>query len=256
MARRLLQDIDLTQVVIIAGGKAKRLGLDTPKCLLEISGRTLIERCIQSLRLQGFRDLVLLLGHRHEMVLSHLKSVGLDSNLRYSVDPPSTNGWGKGKALKYAFETDKISSSKRVMVIFPDDIILDSKIYSRLLTWHRNAVTKHETSASLVLVPKIQVPYGVAQVDQDGIVRKFVEKPMISQAASVGLYIFEPSVFSIIRKSIDLEDNAPLDLESTIMPKLVSRRQLSALFISAEKWLPVNTLIEYEIAKRTIAGCL
>ena len=50
--------MDRTQVIIVAGGRAKRLGMDIPKCLLEISGKKLVDMSIESLAKEGFHDFV------------------------------------------------------------------------------------------------------------------------------------------------------------------------------------------------------
>lgn len=57
--------------VILAAGRGSRLRPhtdDRPKCLIEIDGRTLIERQIESLAACGVSDVVAVVGYRHDVV--------------------------------------------------------------------------------------------------------------------------------------------------------------------------------------------
>jgi len=249
------QQLAETQIVVMAGGKAKRMGAEIPKCLLEISGKKLIDMCIESLTSEGFRNFVFLLGHRHEMVTKHVgngSSYGVAA--RFSIDPPSVAGWGKGKAFKYSLENGSIDFSRRTMVVFPDDIILENRVFSKFLMNHLEVVRKHSISASTLLVPGTEYPYGVAEVDDFGLVRKFTEKPFLNNATSVGVYIFETDVYDIIRDNISFDDPTPVDLESTILPLLVAKNKLGSFFVPSNKWIPINTMKEYEQAVNALSA--
>ncbi|HKU49699.1 MAG TPA: sugar phosphate nucleotidyltransferase [Nitrososphaera sp.] len=246
--------VDRTQVIVVAGGKAKRLGMDVPKCLLEISGKKLIDMSIESLANDGFRDFVLMLGHKAEMVMDHVgdgSKYGV--NITYSVDPAEAIGWGKGKAFKHALVNKKINTTKRSLVVFPDDIVLEDKIFSRLLMHHAESMRKHATSATIVLVPGTEYPYGVANVDGNGIVMKFTEKPLVNVATSIGMYAFEPDTYDIIRDKISLEEARPIEFESIVLPQLASENKLSSMFIETKNWVPINTLKEYENAIKVLS---
>jgi NDP-sugar pyrophosphorylase family protein len=238
-----------TQVIVLAGGKAKRLGMDVPKCLLEISGKKLIDICVESLVKDGFRDFVFLLGHKHELVVDHIgdgKRYGI--NVTYSIDPPDAIGWGKGKAFKHALVNGKIDTSKKCLVVFPDDIVIEEKIFSRLLMYHADSMRKQATWGTIVLVPGTEYPYGVAEVDSDGRVLKFTEKPMVNVATSIGLYVFEPEVYDVVRSKIELNDSHPIEFESVVLPYLAGEGKLASMIVDTKNWVPINTLKEYEQA--------
>lgn len=246
--------VERTQVIVVAGGKAKRLGMDIPKCLLEISGKKLIDMSIESLAKEGFRDFVLMLGHKAELVMDHVgdgKKYGV--RVTYSVDPAEAIGWGKGKAFKYALVNNKIDRSKRSLVVFPDDIVLEDRIFSRLLMHHADSMRKNATSATIVLVPGTEYPYGVADVDENGIVKKFTEKPLVKVPTSIGMYAFESDTYEIIREKISLEDPHPIEFESIVLPHLASEHRLASMFIETKNWVPINTLKEYENAVKVLS---
>lgn len=61
--------------VILAAGMAKRLRplTDTlPKCLLEVNGRSLLERTIEAMRGAGIKEFVVVTGYRAEMIRERL----------------------------------------------------------------------------------------------------------------------------------------------------------------------------------------
>ncbi len=253
--KKLQIEIAKTQVVVLAGGKAKRMGIDLPKCLLEVSGKKLIDICVESLTKDGFRQFVFLLGHKHELVMQHIADCNRHRiEAKYSIDPATNLGWGKGKALKYALLNNKIDRSRRSIVVFPDDIILEREVYSRFLMNHIEAVHRHGALASAVLVPGTEYPYGVARVDSKGMILDFTEKPFIKRPTSVGIYAFEPQAYELIEETIDLGEQGAVELESRVFPVLARQKSLFSFFISKNKWLSINTLKEYEQAMKVLAS--
>ncbi len=253
MDKQLQAEIARTQVLVMAGGKAKRMGIDLPKCLLEVSGKRLIDYCVESLTREGFRRFVFLLGHRHALVKEHISRSNYPIEVGYSIDPVSNVGLGKGKALKYALQNNAIDRSQRSIVVFPDDIILENDAYSRFLSSHIEAVYRNGTIASVMLVPGTEYPYGVAKVDNKNRIVNFTEKPFIREPTSTGIYALEPEVYEIVEERISMEEPRTIELESAILPVLSAERKLSAFFIESDKWLPINTLKEYERAMKVLA---
>lgn len=252
--RELVAEIEKTQVVVLAGGKAKRMGIDLPKCLLEVAGKRLIDRSIESLVEDGYRKFVFLLGHKHELVMEHIgdgSRYGIE--VKYSTDPPNSPGVGKGKAFKYALEKNLVDRSRRSIVLFPDDFILENNVYARLLMNHLAAVKEYRVLASTVLVPGTEYPYGVAEVDSKGIIQEFTEKPLVNKPTNVGIYVFEPEVYQIVEERISMDEPGAVELESRILPLLARERRLSSFFIQSDKWLPINTMKEYEQAIKILA---
>lgn len=247
------------QVALLAGGMGKRLGIDAPKCLLKINGSTLLDICIEKLISNGFKDkeFILLLGYKHEMVKEHIddgKRYGI--SVRYSIDPDNSIGWGKGKAFKHALLNNTIDRRKRTLITFPDDIILEDKVYSRFVQDHLEAVAKYGVYASIALIDRVEYPYGTAKLDANNnmMIVEFKEKPMLNIPTSIGLYIFEPEVYTIINEHIDMSSPKAVELESVIFPVLAERGVLHGFIIDSDSWLPINTLKEYERAIKVLVN--
>lgn len=91
-------------VAILAGGLATRLRTATknvPKALLNVAGEPFLVHQLRLLRSEGFRNIVLCVGHLGEMIERKIgdgKKLGL--RIRYSFDGPTL--LGTGGALKRA----------------------------------------------------------------------------------------------------------------------------------------------------------
>jgi len=243
----LKEETGRTQVLILAGGSAKRMGpISEPKPLLRVAGKPLIDRCIEYLRDNGFGDFILLVGHGAELLVKHVgggERYGV--KVSYCLDP-QVKRVGKAKALKNAIERGAVDRSKRSLITYPDDVFVDRTLAARFLLSHVEAVRRNGVLASIALASGVDLPYGVAKVDSDGIVTEFKEKPALDVLTSTGLYIIEPPVYDLILQSIDLEAPEPLEFESTILPRLAEEGKLHAFTISRNTWFPVNTLKDLE----------
>ncbi|MFN2562343.1 MAG: NTP transferase domain-containing protein [Jatrophihabitans sp.] len=56
--------------VILAAGSGSRLGVDAPKCLVEVGGRTLLHRQVEALTRAGVENIIVVVGYRHEEIRS------------------------------------------------------------------------------------------------------------------------------------------------------------------------------------------
>ncbi len=54
------------RAILLAAGQGRRLGVDEPKCLIDIAGRTLLARHVDHLVAAGVDELTLVLGYAHE----------------------------------------------------------------------------------------------------------------------------------------------------------------------------------------------
>ena len=81
--------------VILAAGVGKRLMPITgqrPKCLIEIGGKTLLDRYLESLKESSITEVTFVLGHLKEMILPRLKEAEKQFNIRYIFNKNYTRG--------------------------------------------------------------------------------------------------------------------------------------------------------------------
>jgi NDP-sugar pyrophosphorylase family protein len=246
----LKKEIEKTQVVILAGGSAKRMGkIDKPKALLELrEGWTLLDNELDFFAKCGFKNFVLVLGHMHEQIEEHVEKMGYKKrfNIEISVDP-TTENWGKGKALKYALDQGKIKK-ERFIISFPDDLKFDSLLPLKLFLQHLSFVNKYGSLGTITLVNGIEFPFGVAKLNGEGKVISFVEKPLVNTLTNIGLYMFEKDVLDLIREEIEITLPKPIEFEDVIIPRLASQGKLYSLVVPPDVWLPINDMKSYEKA--------
>ena len=251
----LRREVEETQVLVFAGGLGKRMGLiDKPKPLLEVNGTPLIDICLNYFKSCGFRNFILLVGYKHELIENHVgdgSKYGI--KVKYSVDPPLPKV-GRGKALKHAIETGVVDRKKRAIVAYPDDIFLDPMLPLKLLLHHLEGVRLRRIKATAVFTSAIDYPYGVGKVDENNIVLSFEEKPVIKILTSTGLYAIEPEVYDLVEETVDMKSDKAVDLENLILPILAKRKQLYALIIPKDVWIPINTIKDLERATKVCSN--
>jgi NDP-sugar pyrophosphorylase family protein len=91
-------DLASIPVLILAGGKATRLGAITkaiPKALVPLAGRPFIDHQLAGLRAQGVREVVMCVGHFADQLRDHVGDGSrLGLRVRYSHDGPQPLGTG------------------------------------------------------------------------------------------------------------------------------------------------------------------
>ncbi len=93
-----MNDLASIPVLILAGGKATRLGELTqtmPKALIPLAGRPFLDHQLEGLYAQGVREVILCVGHFADQIRLHVgdgSRYGL--RVRYSDDGPTLRGTG------------------------------------------------------------------------------------------------------------------------------------------------------------------
>jgi MurNAc alpha-1-phosphate uridylyltransferase len=88
------------RAMILAAGRGKRLRPltdTTPKPLLDVDGRPLIEHHLENLAMAGFREVVINLAHLGDMIQDRLgNGARWGLNIHYSPEPPAALDTGGG----------------------------------------------------------------------------------------------------------------------------------------------------------------
>lgn len=173
-------------VVILCGGRGMRLQERTqsiPKPLVEIGGRPIVWHVIRIYAAQGFRRFLLCTGYKGELVARFAEreqwpdGVSVEC-LDTGLDTPT------GGRLLAAAETLGDAPFCATYADGVADIDL-----SALLAAHR----AHGATATVTVV-RPPLPFGVVDLDGDGRVRGFREKPRAAEWVNGGFFVFEPAV--------------------------------------------------------------
>jgi mannose-1-phosphate guanylyltransferase len=207
--------------VVLVGGFGTRLRPLTdhvPKPMLPVLHRPMIVRMVERLAAGGVTDVVLALGFKPEPFLAAFPD-GKHGDVRvhYAVEPEPLDTAG---AIAFAARSADIDDT---FVVANGDIITDLDV-AMLVGFHRES----DAAGTIHLTP-VEDPaaFGVVELDESGLVRRFVEKPAAgdtdSNLINAGTYVLEPSVLDLI------EPGRRVSIERDTFPKLVARRDLSAI---------------------------
>lgn len=245
------KETEATQVVVGAGGEAKRMGLNMPKPLVKLGDSTLIDRCVGMFSACGFKDFIFLLGYKDEKVTEHIDGGRFDGiNVSKSYD--YAQGIEMGKAITHAIMEGKIDKSRRSLMVWPDDIFLDRELPAKVIEQHASAVKKFGVLSSAVVAEAYRSPYGLVNVDNSGLITSFEEKPLVHTPATVGIYIFEPGAYKYFTDAIDLNKPGSAKFEELVMPALAREKKVYAVKIPPDTWFAINTQKELEQAQKLV----
>jgi glucose-1-phosphate cytidylyltransferase len=176
----------LPSVVILCGGAGTRLrehAPSIPKPLVEIGGKPIVWHVIQIYVAQGFTDFLLLTGFRGELIERFVANESwpraIDMRcLDTGLETPT------GGRLRQASE---VLGAGTICVTYADGVAdIDLR---RLLLYHRE-----QGAAATVTVVRPELPFGVAELNGDGTVRGFQEKPRSEHWINGGFFCFEHEV--------------------------------------------------------------
>ncbi|HEX6534320.1 MAG TPA: nucleotidyltransferase family protein [Gemmatimonadaceae bacterium] len=221
--------------VIMAGGFGKRLlplTEQTPKPMLRVGDRPLLERTIGSLRDAGIARVAITTHHLADRITGHFgDGSGFGVELSYvSEDSPL----GTAGALRLLGEV-----REPVLVINGD--ILTGISYADMLRFHR--ANRADMTVG-VRRCDVEIPYGVLETD-GAYIRGVREKPRSSFLINAGIYLLEPAVHRLI------PDGRRFDMTDLIQRLLDEGRRVAS-FPIVEYWLDIGQRADYEQAQLDI----
>jgi glucose-1-phosphate cytidylyltransferase len=188
---------DLDDVVILCGGRGTRLQEHTksiPKPLVEIGGEPILWHVIQIYAAQGFKRFLLCTGYKGELIDEYVSARGWPGDvevrcLETGLDTPT------GGRLHQAGE----ALEGRSFCATYSDGVADIDL-AALTAFHR----EHGSLGTMTVVrPELQ--FGVAELNGDGRVRGFAEKPRLEHWINGGFFCFEPGALDYIGEESVLE---------------------------------------------------
>lgn len=201
----------IRQGVVLIGGLGTRLGAltrDTPKPLIEVGGRPFVEHVIAHLARFGVDDIVLLAGHRGEMVREQYagrRLFGASISVVVEATPLGTAG-----ALRNA-----ANSLADRFFLCNGDSFFDADLSSLVSDGEATVMLRRVEDGGR---------FGCVELDADGKIVRFAEKAGGRNVLiNSGIYCLERDP---VLSAVDL---TPASLEKDVFPRLVARRMLRGL---------------------------
>ena len=227
-----------THAVIMAGGEGRRLRPlteSTPKPLVAVAGKPLVELMIERLRRSGMTDITIAVHHKSELIRERLgDGARLGVRLDYAVEPRPLGTMGALTLLQ-----DRLDAP--FFVVNAD--VLTTCDFRAMWEYHRGQPDAAMTVG--VSLHQVEIPYGEFTL-HDGRVTRVEEKPHKEFPVNAGIYLLEPSAIRLIPPGeyFDATD---------MIRALVDGGRVVAAYLIREYWLDVGRLQDLEKANRDVA---
>ena len=219
-------------VVLMAGGQGQRLRPltgDTPKPLLKVGSKPLLENIIENFRKYGLFNFIITLFYKAEMIEEYFGD---------------GSKWGVN--ISYLREKNQLGTIGAISLLpeLPTDplIVMNGDLltevnYAKILDFH---TVNKATGTICARGFDYQVPYGVIEVDKHHLV-SLKEKPVHSFFVNAGIYVLEPHILNLIPQG------QPFDI-TQLFDELLNLKKDVSVFPIHEYWVDIGRLEDYKRA--------
>lgn len=220
------------QGIILAGGRGSRLDPFTrilPKPLFPIGEKPIAAVLIHQLHRAGFDEIIMCLGYLSDLIKLYFqdgRQFGL--TIRYSTETVPLGTAGPLKLLN--------DLEDNFLVVNGDEL---TTLDFRALYEHHLAIQADMTVA--VHKKAVHSSFGVLEI-RDGQVTAYSEKPTLNYWASMGIYVINRRVLSLI------PENKRFDMPELVQC-LLSEQARVVSYESEDLWFDIGTIADLEKAK-------
>ena len=224
-------------VLLMAGGFGKRLHpltLDTPKPMLKVGRKPILESIIEQLVESGFHNLYVAIHYKGDVVKDYFgDGSGLGAKICYLEEKTPL---GTGGALGMLPE-----DGLKLPILLINGDLLTNVDFSQMLAFH------NEQSGDITVCVReydLQVPYGVVEVKNQKVVG-LIEKPVQKFFVNAGIYVIAP------RLKADLSKTKQVDMPDILNDQIICGKEVN-VFPIHEYWLDIGLMKQYEQAQSDI----
>lgn len=226
-----------TKAVILTGGKGIKMRpftYETPKALLPLRDKPILQHTIEFLAKNGFRDIIISVGYLGNKIKEYFKD---GSRFGIKIIYIEQKKQETGTAQPIAALRGMIGESP--FILWYGDVLAKADLID-MFNFHRAG--KSLVTMGVTSVEKSS-DWGVVGLKGSKVV-DFVERPQkssgISHLINTGIYIMEPEVLNYIQKNSE-------SLELDVFPALAKEGNLAGYSLYGQ-WFDVGSLANYEMA--------
>jgi dTDP-glucose pyrophosphorylase len=226
----------VSQAIIMAGGLGTRLGnltKHTPKPMLEVNGKPILEYCIKQLEDEGIENIYISVNYLAEKIVKYIEERKSKSKI---IPVYEKNKLGTIGALSL------ISQNITGPILVMNADLLTNVSLQAMIAFHLNGRFS-STIASATY--EANIPCGVLNSNQVGCLQSIDEKPTINYMVAGGLYILNQEIYDL------LEYNKFYDMPD-LLNDAVQKNFANSLFPIHEKWKDIGRIDEYHKAKNEV----
>lgn len=224
-------------IFLMAGGFGKRLRpltLDTPKPLLKVGSKPILETILEQFVESGFHNFFISTHYKAEMLKDHF-----GSGEKWKV------------SIRYVYE-DEPRGTAGALGLLPEDlpdlpiIVMNGDLLTKVNFEHLLQFHKESTGVATMCVREydFQVPYGVVKADGHRIA-SIVEKPVHKFFVNAGIYVLD---LDLVRS---VDGNVSLDMPN-LLERYIKNGDDVSMFPIHEYWLDIGNMPDYQRANNEV----
>lgn len=189
---RLVKSYLPVDAIVMAGGRGKRLRPhtdDTPKPLLKVGNKAIIDHNVDRLRKFGIDDFWISVRYLGEQLENHFKdgtNRGVKINYVWENEPLGTIG-----------AVSKIESFENDYVLLTNSDILTTMDYEDFFV---NFINKNADMMIAAIPYQVDIPYAVLETKNE-LVTSCKEKPTYTYYSNAGIYLIKKEILELIPKN-------------------------------------------------------
>ncbi len=208
------------QVVIMAGGFGRRMKYKTsftPKPMIILYGKPILEHIINNLRNSGFTNLIITTHYLEHKIIKYFgdgRNFGV--NIKYIKEK---------KPLGTAGSLSKLFLKKSDPIMVTNGDVISNINYSELLNYHK----KNNAQATMA-VREIRSKHTFGVVESQGLkITNIKEKPITKTYINAGIYILNKKIVRIVKKDSFLS-------MTDLFNNIILKKNKAILFPLYEHW--------------------
>ena len=236
--------------VILAAGVSARLRPltnNTPKCLLKIGGKTILERTLDNLLAYNLNDLIIVTGYLQEQIKSFIADKYPQLNVTYIFNDKydTTNNI-------YSLWMTKDLVMNNEMLLLDSDILFDKKILGLLLN------SDHSNCLALRSDHKLSDEEIKVKLNNDGSIAEISKKVDLKDAVgeSIGIEKFDTEftnkLFEILDRKILVENKVKIFYEAAFQDAINDGNKIYAVDIGSLKCIELDFAEDIDRAEKEV----
>jgi dTDP-glucose pyrophosphorylase len=221
--------IDLP-VVIMSGGKGSRLKPFSdilPKALIPLNNKTVLERIIENFLGFGVKKIFIITNYKSNIIKSYFDEKKYKRKLKFIEEPKELGTAGGLKLIYKELKENFLVTNCDVLHDFNYEDFVKFHIYNK---FHMSVVGSFKSYS---------IPYGICELDKNGILNKIDEKPKKNMLINTGFYIIKKKLLKYIPK------NKFFHITDLISKAKSEKNKIGLFPINDNNWSDVGEWSEY-----------